>query len=343
LQVISSPEERGSLKGYSRDVAIFGAGYRIPLYGLGDAIDLTFGYSNVNSGVVQNLFNVAGSGKVFGLRYNKYLQRVGGYDHRVVFAYDRREYENNIIPIGTPGAGSLIPDHNVNPISATYIASWRSTNVDLSGYAGLHHNVQFGKGGSGSYYDGTNPATNGRAVRAGNPALPNDSGARGGYRILRFGAGAGYAFQSDWQFRYVMAGQYTDDKLIPGEFFGVGGNDTVRGYQERQFAQDRGVRNSAELYTPDLAQSFGWPNAKFRYVAFVDQAYLSRNDALPGEIKRVRLKSWGLGVRASYNASLSFRLDIARVSQPNETFNGAVGARTVVPRSRGHFSLAYTF
>lgn len=59
MQFITSPEKADQVK-------IFGIGYRIPLYQQGDMLDLVAGYSDVNSGVVQSLFNVSGSGTVLG-------------------------------------------------------------------------------------------------------------------------------------------------------------------------------------------------------------------------------------------------------------------------------------
>jgi hemolysin activation/secretion protein len=53
----------------SENVLIVGAGYRIPLYALGDSLDFSAGYSNVDSGTVQNVFNVSGAGTIAGARY----------------------------------------------------------------------------------------------------------------------------------------------------------------------------------------------------------------------------------------------------------------------------------
>jgi hypothetical protein len=57
FQYITNPE-------HVSQVTVLGAGYHIPLYGRGDSIDLILGYSDVDSGVVQQLFNVSGAGLI---------------------------------------------------------------------------------------------------------------------------------------------------------------------------------------------------------------------------------------------------------------------------------------
>src|SRR5262249_48276547 len=80
VQAITSPD-------HISDVKIFGAGYRIPIYAWGGVVDVLAGYSSVNSGTVQGLFNVSGSGDVLGLRYTQLLGRIGSYEHRVSLGF----------------------------------------------------------------------------------------------------------------------------------------------------------------------------------------------------------------------------------------------------------------
>jgi hemolysin activation/secretion protein len=68
-------------------VSVWGAGYHIPLYRLGDSVDLFASYSNVDSGSVSaGLFDLAVSGKgaVAGARYNQSLARRGALEPRLV-------------------------------------------------------------------------------------------------------------------------------------------------------------------------------------------------------------------------------------------------------------------
>ena len=74
----------------SKHVLIVGGQYRIPLYRQGDTLEFTAGYSNVNSGVVANLFNISGSGTIFGARYNHNLQKIGDLEHKLSYGLDWR-------------------------------------------------------------------------------------------------------------------------------------------------------------------------------------------------------------------------------------------------------------
>jgi hemolysin activation/secretion protein len=50
----------------------------------------------------------------------------------------------------------------------------------------------------------------------------------------------------------------------------VWGPDSVRGFNVREVANDRGYSGSLELYTPELGTKFNWNDVKLRALAFVD-------------------------------------------------------------------------
>ena len=56
------------------------------------------------------------------------------------------------------------------------------------------------------------------------------SGAKAGYRMVRFAAAFTNVVAADWQTRVLLNGQWTRDALVPGEQFGAGGATTVRGF-----------------------------------------------------------------------------------------------------------------
>ena len=110
---------------------------------------------------------------------------------------------------------------------------------------------------------------------------------------------------------------YTKDLLVPGEQYGLGGPDTVRGYLLREVANDRGYSGQAELYTPDIARHLEAPDElRVRFLAFYDYGSLKRNDPLPGEIDHSVLASTGVGLRLSYAKSVSLRFDVANILKP---------------------------
>src|SRR5947199_213538 len=79
------------------------------------------------------------------------------------------------------------------------------------------------------------------------------------------------ALPSDFIMRAVANAQQTHHLLVPGEQFGMGGADSVRGYYERETASDVGRRFSLEGYGPDFGSWIGstW---RARVLAFADAA-----------------------------------------------------------------------
>jgi hemolysin activation/secretion protein len=140
------------------------------------------------------------------------------------------------------------------------------------------------------------------------------SGARAAYNLLRFGASLAYALPRDWQTRFNLSGQWTRDALIPGEQFGAGGASSVRGFNEREVADDRGYGVNAELYTPELCEKAGLDGFKCRALAFYDAAHLSRVKALPGETASSSIASIGVGMRVALDKRLSLQADVGRVT-----------------------------
>jgi len=328
-QAITSPDERGHFQGYSRDVAIFGMQYHIPLYRLGDSMDFTAGYSNVNSGVVQNIFNVSGRGKVAGIRYTHNLPKWGGIEQKVIWAWDYRAYENSVTPVN--GGQQIVPDITIHPMSLTYAATNRGQNDELSGYLSYNQNIP---GGS----DGDSPSFEASRL-----------GARPAYSLWRYGATYLRSFAGDWQGRINVVGQYTRDRLVAGEQFGLGGAFSVRGYSERQFANDYGTFANFEVYTPEIASVFKLESAnKLRFLAFYDTGHVVRNQPLVNDAARTTARSAGLGLRLTHDNSLSIRLDAAVATLPSNTGGDSTnGSATPTPTSlkqfRFHGAVVYLF
>jgi len=130
----------------------------------------------------------------------------------------------------------------------------------------------------------------------------------------------------------ALNGQITGDALVQGEQFGIGGATTVRGFEERELADDEGRYTNLELYTPNLC---GGTSGQCRLLGFYDTGYVSHNDALPGEILQESIGSVGFGVRASMANYLVGQADFAHV----------VDGTTLSPKgsNRVHFRVVLTF
>jgi hemolysin activation/secretion protein len=268
-------------------VAVWSAGYHIPLYGLGDSVDVFASYSNVDSGSVNaGLFNLAVSGKgaIYGARYNSILARRGEFESRLVYGVDYKAFKNSVMFNGQD-FGNNVTTH---PLSVTYVGKLSQAGTESGFSVSLVQNVPGGERGSSEDY---------QRARV---------GARASWYALRFGGTAGAAVAGDWQARLVANGQFTSDALVPGEQFGAGGSTSVRGFGERDLAADSGVALNAELYTPDAC---GQPNWQCRFLAFYDTAYGKRNHVLPGELDKAWLSSVGVGLRFAIGSAVNVQVD----------------------------------
>ena len=291
LQYITSPSKLDQ-------VAIYGFGYRIPYYRLNSSLDLFAGYSDVDSGTVGGLFAVSGKGSIYGARWNYYLPKWKDIEQKVYAGLDYRAYQNNVTLLGI----GIVPDITVHPVSVGYAGLKRMTASEWSFNASLARNLPGGNDGRAADFQATR------------------FGANENYTILRYGTSLSHAFRSEWQGRIAYTGQYTRDALIPGEQFGIGGPDTVRGYLPREAANDRGYVTQLELYTPNFAAAAGLSDKwRSRLVGFYDFGAVSRNNTLPSEQAGKYLASTGIGLRMAFGKSVSLRVDLAQILKAHGT------------------------
>lgn len=290
LQYTTSAEEPGRVK-------VYGAGYHVPLYALGDSLDFFASYSNVDSGTISaGAFNLAVSGKgaVYGARYNHPLAKRGEYDARLTYGVDVKAFKNSVLLLGQ----ELGNDVTVHPLSVSYTGNLALKAGELGGQATLVRNVSSGsKGGQSDF------------------SLAR-SGAKADYTVLRLGGSLTRALAGDWQLRAIANGQYTRDALIPGEQFGAGGATSVRGFVEREISNDSGAAVNLEAYTPDLCAREGW---NCRLLGFYDHAYIKRNHALPGELESTSIASAGVGARLLLSTYVNLQLDYGHVLRAGAT------------------------
>lgn len=307
----------------SRKVTVLGAGYRVPLYRLGDSIDFSAGYSNVNSGVVGGLFSITGRGVILGARYTRNFDKLGDYEHRLSMALDYRSYENKGVRLAAdPTNTQLIPDVAVHPITLLYSGLYRLQDSETGFSAGVSKNFAGGNDGRGNNFCAARNNGIGQC-------------ADGDYEIWKWAVNHNQALAADWQFRFAMNGQLTHDMLVAGEQFGLGGADSVRGFFEREITNDLGYRGTLELYTPDFGGRTGITGARTRALAFFDWGGVRRMEPGPAEAHGQHVWSVGFGLRFSRGTNLAFRLDYGYV--------GGEGGVQSNGDSRIHGSVSYIF
>lgn len=284
LQYTTTLEEPSS-------VGVYGVGYHVPLYALGDSMDFFASYSDVDSGTVTaGIFDLAVSGKgsMYGARYNQNLPTAGNYESKLVYGVDYKEYKSSMRLLGV----ELGNDITVHPLSVGYQGSWALPNGDANIGVTLLHNIPGGTRGRQADFD-----------RARFNATDN-------YTALRFAASATQALPADWLARVIVNGQYTKDALIAPEQFGAGGASSVRGFAEREVSNDSGVTANFEVYSSPLCGTTNW---QCRVLAFYDSAYLTRNRALAGEFRNIAISSVGVGLRMQLGSKVNFQVDVGHV------------------------------
>jgi hemolysin activation/secretion protein len=288
-QYTTSPTKRDK-------VSVVGFGYRIPFYERGDALEFSWGRSNVNSGTVNTAagdYAISGRGEFASARYWYGLPRWQGQAQQLFISMEKHKYESQVIPAG--GTTSLIPDLSSAPVGLGY--SLNGNNDTQTWRASLDYLFNIPGGDTNS------------------TAAYNQPGARPGsdahFSLWRYQASTQKALGNGWGLALELQGQYTNDMLISGEQFGIGGRGTIRGFNEREISGDRGFRASAELSAPALALPF--ERSQARFVGFYDFGATQRLHALPGEQAKEGVSSAGIGLRIADSRNYQLRADLARV------------------------------
>ena len=141
--------------------------HHVPLYALGDSIDLYAARSNVDAGTVNAgtfALQVSGKGSAYGVRYNQDVGTLRGIDSKLIYGFDYRSYDDDVSLGGIPLGNQVV----VHPVGVTYAGRWAGASSNIGGYVGASFNVPGGENGSEV-----------RAVH---------TGATANYSILRYGA-----------------------------------------------------------------------------------------------------------------------------------------------------------
>jgi hemolysin activation/secretion protein len=133
------------------------------------------------------------------------------------------------------------------------------------------------------------------------------------YTVLRAGAQGSLAVLDDARLAARFSLQHSGDPLVSGEQFGLGGAQSVRGYQERELSGDSGWQLSVELLSPRLGTDWLPTTPDLRLVAFADagEVHNQAGTACSAAATRCRATSAGVGLRLGWGP-VQLRADIAR-------------------------------
>lgn len=268
----------------SSGVKQLGLSYRLPVYELNGVV----GASYTRSDVVGDFgaFRSTGAGHTFGLSYTYHLPPEGGYRGYFTASIDDKVYD----PVSINGV--LVPGQMARrstPLRLGYNARMESDGVYWAYNGEFAANTGLGSGNNAIAYASEDPRVTSAAWTA-----------------WRGGASYMAGFAGDWVWNLRGQAQYSNDALISGEQFGLGGFSSVRGTGERVISGDRGVLVTFEVTTPALA-----PN--LRMLGFLDAGWLS-NTVSNGTTKpgNDQLRSIGVGLRFG-TGRVSFTADYGRI------------------------------
>jgi hemolysin activation/secretion protein len=311
-QLTTAPSRPGAVK-------VISAGYHLPLYADLAALDVYAGLSDIDSGSASSAagdIGFSGKGRAAGMRLTRHLLRMGDTSARVSVGLDYRAYLNQCAIAGLPegACGPAGESVAVQPMTVEYAAQ-AAGRFSWSAAVSLSANLELGAG--------MNDAAHFAAVRFG--ATP-------GFVVLHANGSAETAVADGWRVRARAAAQASGDALVPGEQFGIGGAGSVRGYEERELAGDRGTVASLELLAPEAA----WAGGRLVGLAFADAGWVGNNHGLPCLDGRSNCHLYGAGFGARWSqGGLQGALYLAE--------SLSHGATTLQHRPRVHVSVAYGF
>ena len=305
LDHVLSVQYQTSTGQFSDDIKVLAASYHIPLYAIGDSIDLMTmvskasapGTAGINA-LIPGLSTV-GNGSAYMFRYNHALPKRGTYEHKLSMGLDYRLFRSD----ATSSFGALGGvDVALRPVSLTYAGFWQSEEQQLSFQMGAAANIEGARHGSES------------DIRAA-ITPPKNAYANADYRILRYGIDYSRVLPKEWQLHLALDGQYTNDVLVSYENFGMGGSQSVRGFNERELTGDKGVRGSIELITPDVGGRVG-EGVNLRGLVFVDAGRIMFNHPNATDFDE-SVVSVGAGIRLGIKKAWSVRADLAQAVDGN--------------------------
>jgi hemolysin activation/secretion protein len=143
-----------------------------------------------------------------------------------------------------------------------------------------------------------------------------------------------YRHDWGWSAHLTMRGQGSTANLLSSEQYGIGGYNTVRGYEERLFNGDSALNINAEIRTPSW--KLFWRKKQFdvlQLLAFYDYGRIWIHKQMIGEPASEGIDSVGGGVRYMIDQYLTARCDIGYALCKIEG----------QPRWRSHFSIVASY
>ena len=281
--------------------------YTLPFYERGDLMTLYFSDSEIDTTStlegLNGLFNIKGTGQVFGVRYMQGFKKTKGYKHKLYYGFDRKVFNNQILFNNTPTAGTN--EIISAPLSVEYEFSRPRGRSPFRLAISYFQNLVDDQ--AAYDFETRQPGTN--------------------WDLIRLRAKYDWPV-ADSLVRIRLEAQHTGQTLIAGEQFGVGGAESTRGYQERAILGDRGYGINLEYWNTPAKK-------KLRWLIFYDYAATKFLEDLGTGVLEEKPSSVGAGIRWRWKRNINIPADLAVAqSDAGETESGD---------STLHFNMIYQY
>lgn len=300
------------------DVKQFGVHYQLPVYVWKGWFSAFYVHSDVDVGNVAEVFDVSGAGDFVGFSFFRPLLRFGNYTHSLTVGIQDRLFDTDIFESATGGFVDAISTNvRSRPINVRYDGSYLWSQTSLSFYVDFVRNLPGGGGNNDKRYAKLSPE-----------APPDDA-----WMLMRFGANLSRELPHGFLGIANLSGQYSGETLIPGEQFGLGGERSIRGFEERTVSGDSGLQLNLEVWSPPFRQLPG-----LRFLAFVDVGHKIIEEPVDPQRRSDTLSSAGVGARFQWKDQLIVSVDYGH------TLAEASGEEASDPGNvKTHFNIQYRF
>jgi hemolysin activation/secretion protein len=230
-------------------------------------------------------------------RYNINLPSVGPLSHSLYAGVDFKSSTNGVAIFNTVFSAPGNAPFNIFQLTAGYNASVRDDWGITSGEAGVYYSP-----GNVSGWNTTQQF---------NQVVTNSCAS---YVYGRFNFNRTFLLPYNFTFSGNFNGQISSSPLMPSEQYGIGGYNTVRGYDERSANGDQGYIINAEFRTPpgSIFKIFGDQTVddSLQFLAFFDYGYVEDIRPVAGTPEQtVFLMSFGPGIRYNIDRFVTVRFD----------------------------------
>lgn len=292
--------------GHTSDVKQWGLHYRIPVYKYSGSFSFFYSRSDVDSGTIQSVFDVSGAGKFLGGSYTHTFLNRENYRHRLSIGVDDKFFQNNVAFLGTP----IGIDVRSRPLTLSYFGEVQMEKSQVRFNVSYVRNLNGGN-------------RNTKAVYA-----ASRSSAEQDWDVIRYSVNYNRGLSKIWLLRLAWSGQWSNEPLISGEQFGIGGINSVRGFEERALSGDRGNQATVEFSRPIF-------DNRVQIRLFTDLGHIKIIKPIVGQIASQTLVSAGAGLTWRWKDKLNFSIDYAHELNNGRTIN--------IGGTKTHFSLFYRF